>query len=489
MIGFNKKGNYKEMENILSYIENRIDKIAVEVPKVEGEMQQKILNTFEKLFVNEEMLANIVRNIMEIAASISGFDVGMNHISKRLMDFAKEMEQVCVSNLSVIEETTASMSQVNETIDLTANILDELEDQSKLLAEKNDNSQSLLNDVTELKENVIEDTGIMNEKIKQLVELAIEVGKIVESVEGIANQTNLLALNAAIEAARAGEQGRGFAVVADEVRKLADDTKQNLEGMKSFVGHIHEAANEGKESMDRTLKSTSEMSNKIELVSETVSDNIEMLKGVILSVNNINGSMKEIKVSADEINKAMEESSVEAQKLSEMTQSIFTEAQESVKIASNIGLIDNNLSGIINNLFQSLADSHKALTNSEFGEVIRKAKLAQATWTENLNKMVNDMRVYPIQTNPKKCTFGYFYDSIEVDSPSIKNEWKHLSKLHGNIYNIGSEILKVINDNNSNKANELIVKANGISKEIISNLDFIENEVDNLSKRGIKIFE
>jgi len=96
--------------------------------------------------------------------------------------------------------------------------------------------------VAELKEEVLKDANTMKEQIETLVDMTEKINEIVQGVDAIADQTNLLALNASIEAARAGEHGRGFAVVAEEIRKLADNTKENLEGMNLFVNNIQSTA-------------------------------------------------------------------------------------------------------------------------------------------------------------------------------------------------------------------------------------------------------
>ncbi|HCX65363.1 MAG TPA: chemotaxis protein, partial [Eubacteriaceae bacterium] len=262
------KGDCEEAKCIIHYVEGALEGKDVDCPNVDYYIHKDVLSYFNVLLENESRMAKSAKSILEIVSSLSSFDVGMSHISYQLKDFAQEIASLSESNLAIVEQTTASMHSVNDAIDRTSDTLNSLVEESSNLSNKNNESMDLLADVQNIKDTVISDTTEMSEKIQQLVDLATEVGKIVDSVQDIAEQTNLLALNAAIEAARAGEQGKGFAVVADEVRNLADDTKTNLEGMKSFVEDIYSASSDGKESLERTLVSTNEMSDKIESVTD-----------------------------------------------------------------------------------------------------------------------------------------------------------------------------------------------------------------------------
>lgn len=442
-----------------------------------------------RLIKNEERLSKAAKEVLDTASTLSTFDVGMNYLSTQMMGFAREISNLSESNVAIVEETNATMTNVMSTIDRTADTLEELQVESGELANKNQVSKELLVEVNDIKSNVIKDTAVMNEKIEQLVGLTTEIGKIVESVKAIANQTNLLALNAAIEAARAGEHGKGFAVVAEEVRKLSDDTKQNLDGMRTFVESIYGAAKEGKDSMDRAMNSTMEMSSKIDSVSVTIGSNIEMLNSVIDSVKDIHHSMQEIKVSAAEIDKAMDMSGRDAQSLRDMTQMIENDATESVNFAQNISKIDDRLSVVSVNLYEGLRQGEHAVSNDEVCEVIKKAKQAHSEWLEKLRVMSDNMKIAPLQTNSKKCAFGHFYQALLVNHEAIREDWKKMDGLHYRFHNLGNVVIKAIGDQNESLVKEKYKEAEVISKDLLSLLDKVDKKIQEMNQKGVPIFE
>jgi len=479
---FLNKPQCKEAECILKYVEDSLAGKPSHCPEINYHLHKKVLNQFQRLLDSEAKMSESAKEILDIVSSLSSFDVGMTHISNQLTDFASEMATVSESNLAIVEQTTAHMNEVNAAVAATSETLNNLSRDSEALAKKNDESMELLKDLQSLKDNVIHDNETMIENLQHLINLAAEVGNIVSGVQDIADQTNLLALNAAIEAARAGENGRGFAVVAQEIRKLADDTKQKLKGMMQFVNSIQSAAEESKKSLNNTIISSSQMSEKIEAVSDTVSKNMSMLNNVIKDVDMINKSMQGIKTATDEINQAMEASSNDAEKLSMMTHSIHQDALRSVEFAGQISQIDNRLSDILHVMFQSLEGGVHAITKEEILAVISKAVEAHIKWVQVLKTSVDEMRIYPLQTNSKKCAFGHFYNAIRINYTEIIKDWEQIGSVHHEFHLMGDRVMEAIKNNQKAEARNLYDEAEALSKKIIHLMEKVSDKLSRLDK-------
>lgn len=427
--------------------------------------------------------------MLSTVATLSNFDVQMTHSAYKLINFANDMSALSESNLAIVEEITASMNEVNETIGYTADTMQQLSQSSKDLIQKNDESMFHLNEINLLKEDVVKDTSIMNEQINQLVDMAVKVNEIVDGVKGIAEQTNLLALNASIEAARAGEFGRGFAVVADEIRKLADNTKTSLEDMRIFVNNIHTAASGGRESMNNTMQSTNNMNAKLDMVAGTIEQNVSMLKDTIKDVDNISEAMVTIKEAAQQVNQAMSYSAKDAEKLNHMTRVIHDDATQSAQNAKQISEIDEEFSVIIREMISTLFGGINAMTNEELINNLTRAKSAHGDWIAHLKRIVDEMKVYPIQTDSKRCAFGHFYHSININHPDIAKTWKAIDGVHHELHKMGTKVIDAINAQDAIQAAELYSQTEKLSIEIFGYIDETIKEIEKKSRAGIEVLQ
>lgn len=131
------------------------------------------------------------------------------------------------------------------------------------------------------------------EIVKELSDNTHAISGLLATIEGIAQQTNLLALNAAIEAARAGEQGRGFAVVADEVRSLSQRTQASTEEIQGMISKL-------RKSSDHAMKSMSNSKEMTDVTTDLVVKNAEMVETIFASIDRLNMVISQVATAAEE---------------------------------------------------------------------------------------------------------------------------------------------------------------------------------------------
>lgn len=488
-MNFFKKAPCDEALCIIKNVEDRMNGKVTESPKVVYPIHQTLLKTFDKLLTSEEKMGKNSKMMIGLTSELSSFDVQMTYSSNKLIEFSKDMSNISESNLAIVEEITASMSEVNSTINTTSDVMNDLQRSSQDLVQKNDYSMRQINEIESLKTEVSKDAILMSEQIKVLVEMANKVNEIVNGVEAIADQTNLLALNAAVEAARAGEAGRGFAVVADEIRKLADNTKSSLNDMRSFVNNIHEAATRGMTSMENTMNSTNNMHAKLDIIADTSFENVSMLKHTISDVDSITASLRNIKEAATQINHAMDSSTQDAEKLHAMTSIIQEDAIEHAKSAKKISEIDTALSGMVREMVMSLNGGNNALSNEELLHHIHNAKEAHAAWLKTLSRIAEDMTVLPLQTDSNKCKFGHFYHAVNASGTILEEAWQAIDGVHSELHSNGEKVIAAVKDNNQELAQSIYWQTEQLSKDIFTKLDDISTIIEQSTKDGIEIFK
>ncbi len=250
-------------------------------------ISSNILHSLTKMLEVTQSLATgdgdlTKRVVIKTKDEISHVANNINIFIEKVQSSIKESKDLSSENSAISEELTATASAIQKrtieqdslidtavaTSDKTKNIAQESIETSKTMNEDLiDTSTKLL----ETKDKVINLTKTINhnaeaevelaEKLMQLSQDASQVKDVLVVISDIAEQTNLLALNAAIEAARAGEHGRGFAVVADEVRKLAERTQKSLSEINTTISIVVQSVNDTSERMNENAKEFTELTN------------------------------------------------------------------------------------------------------------------------------------------------------------------------------------------------------------------------------------
>ena len=259
---------------------------------------------------------------------------------------AKEIANIYEKNNSQKENNNISSNKIESIKQIVENLRNRSANMNEVTGntkEKTDQSLNYTNNEYGAVKTNIEKMFSIRHKIQTIAELILELSDFVQSisstiglVEDIAEQTNLLALNAAVEAARAGEHGKGFAVVASEIRKLADESKQATTKIISLINDIQQTANS---TVLATEEGTKEIESGLELA-HVISENIEKL---IQVMNEISGSMQEIITSSKQINEDSNSANDYVQEISTIIETNRQIAKENEVIFDEIESASNNL--------------------------------------------------------------------------------------------------------------------------------------------------
>ncbi|WP_234494528.1 methyl-accepting chemotaxis protein [Vibrio maritimus] len=253
------------------------------------------------------------------------------------MSETKESSQEEFQEIDQLATAMSEMSSTVQTVADHANNASQLTEQASGQAETGQRFvQGTVTKMSELSNDISASAAAVN----QVEERVESIGSVVGTIQGISEQTNLLALNAAIEAARAGEAGRGFAVVADEVRNLAQRTQQATVEIQEMISQLQSSANSAVELME---KSVVEAADGVELVTNAGTE----LDGIVSQVNQINDMNFQIATAAGQQSSVAEEMNQNLTNVRELVEAsvvVVTELLEtSEMMQNNAAELDNKI--------------------------------------------------------------------------------------------------------------------------------------------------
>lgn len=425
---------------------------------------RSIVTVNNKLFTTLPKTGNINLQLRLFAEDFMKDSEFINDLSHNTYSAVETTNQSVIEIVNAVEHNTKEVEKIASTgIDM--------------LDTFNDNWDKL-NSIKDENHRIMDIANSLDTNMKSLKGMLDEINFIVSSVNSIAEQTNLLALNASIEAARAGEHGRGFAVVADEIRKLAENTKEQLDRMNTFTLEIDNESQKSIDSVMTTKDSIESLNVEYDEITNSFEESKDSISHIISSIQGVASFMEELTASNQEISSSMSIIATETEKISEFSDELMNYSTTSQGMGDFLSQIEGENFEIANELSDLLNNGWHTLSNKDFLSHIDGAIKGHKAWMNTLAAIIEDKKVKVLQGDGTKCAFGYFYESIVPRNKKIISHWNKIERDHLELHKLGDKIVNKIKAGNTEGISSMYADAERLSSNVIEILSSITSIVN-----------
>ena len=306
---------------------------------------------------------NIMNAVLKLRGELTGVVADLKTQSKALFTQSDSLSESAANTMANMKDTDRAVDEMangatmlaqetqsaSESVVEIGNMIDEVNDNSEALAkdaddmkELGENAENILKQLIDGQHEMVEHIGVVSDKTHEANQAAEKIAEVVSLITEIASQTNLLSLNASIEAARAGDAGRGFAVVAENIKQLAEQTTSSAADIQDIIHDLETKSNETVEKTDAVNKIVNKQSEDMKKTADILN---QVIKGIIRLIDRIDG----IATSVANMDKSKEKVVDVIQNLSSVSQENAASTEET---SASTSMAMGTIEGIANEAVQ-----------------------------------------------------------------------------------------------------------------------------------------
>lgn len=378
------------------------------------------------------------------------------------MDSVRDMIKSVNTQTDALHSMSANIEELSASIENVSNMSQKVSENSMEVKEITDVGVQNISNSIEFVKKSFYDIETIDKHMQEVKQKTHTINNIVDIVKGIADQTNLLALNAAIEAARAGEHGRGFAVVADEVKKLAEHTKNSVLDIQTNLSGLQK-------DIDLSVEKINGTSQQLDSGKQLVDTSLESITLIDGSIDAVNDTIMQVAANTEEQTAVTQSFTANIIDLSRHADSINNSCY-------SIGKMIFDYSKEIESIRMNLIKDSSCLSDKDLIEIYKTDHLI---WRWKVYNMLlgNEKLDINVVADYKQCRLGKWYYGIDCEKFKHNRTFIALEEPHMELHKAAKDAVIAYEKNDIKASEECLERMDMCSKKVFALLDELKKEL------------